>query len=488
MEELVGKNLGRYKILEEIGQGGMTTVYKARLSDENRKVAVKVLSPALVQDPKFKSRFEREIVVLQKLEHPNIMPILDYGEHNGSLFIVMPLFTSGTLNDRLETGPLTPQETSRLMNEIAGALAHAHEQGIVHRDVKPSNILIDEKGNSLLTDFGLAYLDTTSQNLTGSALIGTPAYMSPEQCHGDKIDASSDQYSLGVVLFHLVTGNLPYKADTPIGIAIKHVNDPLPRPRLVNPDLPQNIEAVIIKALAKEPSKRFASVSDFNDAFQEAFETSMDPSKKSGGWASRLYLVTQALNYVQAQGGAAVARSLLSQRKVRTGLVLLLFVFTFAAYALIDATANAPNLDIQATVNALYAENAPLAGISQDPGNVETAVAGTLSVLQTEMADTERDSTPLGTLIPSSTSVTVTPTSTRATSTPTRTQYSTPFRIGVSATPIPTTSIPPTSVPPNEPSPTEPPPTEPPPTPTPKPTKAKKCNPAHPCTPTPNGE
>jgi serine/threonine protein kinase len=488
MEILIGKNLGRYKILEEIGQGGMTTVYRARLSDENREVAVKVLSPALVQDPKFKSRFEREIVVLQKLEHPNIMPILDYGEHNGSLFIVMPLFTSGTLNDRLETGPLTPQETSRLMNEITGALAHAHEQGIVHRDVKPSNILIDEKGNSLLTDFGLAYLDTTSQNLTGSALIGTPAYMAPEQCRGDTIDASSDQYSLGVVLYHLVTGNLPFKADTPIGIAIKHVNDPLPRPRLVNPDLPQNIEAVIIKALAKDPSKRFASVSDFNNAFQEAFETSMDPSRKSGVWASRLYLVTQALNYVQAQGGAAVVRSLLSQRKVRAGLVLLLFVFTFAAYALIDATANTPNLDMQATVNALYTENAPLVGIPQEPGNVETAVAGTLSVLQTEMVDAELEGTPLETLMPSSTYATVTPTATGATSSPTGTQYSTPFQIGISATPISTTSIPPTSIPPTSIPPTEPPPTEPPPTLTPRPTKVKKCNPAHPCTPTPNGE
>jgi serine/threonine protein kinase len=473
MEELIGNSLGRYKILEEIGQGGMTTVYSARLSDGNREVAVKVLSPALVQDPKFKSRFEREIVVLQTLEHPNIMPILDYGEHNGSLFIVMPLFTSGTLNDRLESGPLTPQETSRLMNEITGALAHAHEQGIVHRDVKPSNILIDEKGNSLLTDFGLAYLDTTSQNLTGSALIGTPAYMAPEQCRGDTIDASSDQYSLGVVLFHLVTGNLPFRADTPIGIAIKHVNDPLPRPRLVNPDLPQKIEAVIIKALAKDPSKRFASVSDFNDAFQEAYETSMDPSRKSGVWASRLYLVTQALNYVKAQGGAAVARSLLSQRKVRVGMVLFFFAFSFAAYALIDATANTTNLDMQATVNALYTENAPLMGTPQDPGYVETVVAGTLSILQTEIADNESDGTPFETVIPSSTSATATPTATEATSTLTGTRYSTPFQIGVSATPMPTTSIPPTPVPP-----TPIPPTEPPPTHTPRPTKTpRECDP-----------
>ena len=143
----------------------MTTVYKARDSEEDRQVAVKVLSPTLVKDPKFKSRFEREVKVLQTLTHPNIVSILDYGEINGTHFIVMPLFTSGTLNDKLEAGPLTPKETSRLMDEISDALAHAHEHGIVHRDMKPSNILMDEEGNSLLTDFGLAYLDTTSQNL-----------------------------------------------------------------------------------------------------------------------------------------------------------------------------------------------------------------------------------------------------------------------------------------------------------------------------------
>jgi serine/threonine protein kinase len=460
MAELSGKTLGRYKIIEEIGRGGMTTVYKARDSEEDRQVAVKVLSPSLVQDPKFKSRFEREVKVLQTLTHPNIVSILDYGEINGTHFIVMPLFTSGTLNDRLEAGPLTPKETSRLMDEISDALAHAHEHGIVHRDIKPSNILIDEQGNSLLTDFGLAYLDTTSQNLTGSALIGTPAYMSPEQCRGDTIDTRTDQYSLGVVLYHLVTGYLPFKADTPIALAIKHVNEPLPRPRSVNPDLPLAIEAVIIKALAKDTSKRFASILDFNHAFQEAFVTSMSESSQAGVWAARFYLVTQAVNYVKSQGAAAVARSLLSQPKVRVGVLLLLFAFTIAAYTLINSAITSPTYDIQATVDALYTVNAPQFGTPQDPGYVDTVVAGTLSVLQTEMAEAEVDGSPDETLMPSSPSATITPTATKATSTPAGAQISTPFQIRASSTSDLSDPPPPPTDPPPPPPATDPPPTE----------------------------
>ena len=188
----------------------MTTVHKALDLEQDREVAIKLLAPYLVQDPKFKARFEREVEVLRKLEHPNIVPILDFGEHEGSPFIVMPYISTGTLADKLKSGPLTPQEGARFMSEVSGALADAHEQGIVHRDIKPSNILIDEGGTALLSDFGLAHLTDVHESLTGSAVIGTPAYMSPEQCQGSTIDARSDQYSLGVVLYHLTTGYLPY--------------------------------------------------------------------------------------------------------------------------------------------------------------------------------------------------------------------------------------------------------------------------------------
>ncbi|HEY42524.1 MAG TPA: serine/threonine protein kinase [Anaerolineae bacterium] len=260
MSALLGLIQGRYYILDQIGRGGMTTVHKALDLQEDREVAIKLLAPYLVKEPKFKARFEREVEVLRQLEHPNIVPILNFGEHEGSPFIVMPFVSTGTLADKLKSGPLTPQEGARLMSELSGALAYAHEQGIVHRDIKPSNILLDEQGTAMLSDFGLAHLADAQESLTGSAVIGTPAYMSPEQCQGSPIDARSDQYSLGVVLYQLTTGYLPYESDTPMGVVLKHINEPLPRPRDLNPNLPAPIEAVLIKALAKNPAHRYPTV------------------------------------------------------------------------------------------------------------------------------------------------------------------------------------------------------------------------------------
>ena len=216
----------------------------------------KILSPYIAHEERFQARFEREIKLLRRLSHPNIIPILDFGEADGLAFIVMPYIASGTLLDRLNRGPLDPRQGGKIVDQLASALMLAHENGVVHRDIKPSNVLIDEAGNALLSDFSFARSQDASQNLTGSALIGTPAYMSPEQCRGDPIDARSDQYSFGVMLFQITTGSLPFAGDTPMATALQHVNVPLPLPRKVNPNLPEEIELVLIKALAKD--RRFA--------------------------------------------------------------------------------------------------------------------------------------------------------------------------------------------------------------------------------------
>ena len=249
---LIGKALGPYQILEQIGQGGMSSVFKAVDLRDRRTVALKVLSPYIAHEQHFRARFEREVKLLRQLSHPNIVPILDFGEAEGMAYIVMPYIGTGTLQDRLQNGPLDVATGARVTGQIASALSLAHSLGVVHRDVKPSNVLLDPDGNALLSDFSFAHSQNASQNLTGSALIGTPAYMSPEVCRGEAIDARSDQYSFAIMLYQLCTGRLPFEADTPMAVALKHVNEPLPRPRQVNPNLPEGVEAVLVRALAKD--------------------------------------------------------------------------------------------------------------------------------------------------------------------------------------------------------------------------------------------
>ncbi len=499
MAGLIGLIGERYYILDEIGQGGMTTVYKALDLIEDREVALKVLSPYLVKDPKFKARFEREVEVLRQLEHPNIVPILNYGEHDGAPFIVMPFMPTGTLEDRLRSGPLSPKEGSRLVREISSALAHAHEMGIVHRDIKPSNFLVDEEGNALLSDFGLAHLHDDSKSLTGSAVIGTPAYMSPEQCGAGPIDARSDQYSFSVVLFQLTTGHLPFDADTPIAVALKHINEPLPRPRDLNPNLPEPIEAVLIKALSKNPSHRYPSISAFNDAFQRAIRLSM--SKGGSGWASHLYQVTQVLDRIRYKSTLSLSR--MSKRSVLLGSVLLLFGVPLAAYALFGPNVADPTDDLRATIAVLYTQNAPREGTPQQPSSMQTAVAGTISVLEAQLAVAVGSNTPdiiatptLTEGLEDSTDIPLRASNTPSTATPTHGFFPTsthteepPPPPPPSPPPTPTlTSTPePAFTATEEPDPTSPPPTPPPaPTKTPGPKCKKNPNPNFPtCTPAP---
>jgi serine/threonine protein kinase len=260
------KKFGRYEIKAEIGRGGMATVYHAYDPRFEREVALKVLPREMLHDPQFRTRFEREAKTVAMLEHPAIVPVYDFGEEEGQPYFVMRYMTGGALTDRMKQGPMTIAEVARLVDRLAPALDDAHARGIIHRDLKPGNILFDQFGEPYISDFGIAKIAATQTNVTGSAILGTPAYMSPEQAQGEGIDGRSDIYGLGVILFELLSGQQPYHGDTPMSVVVKHITDPIPHILDVKPDLPPALEAVIEKAMAKDREERFPTVKALSEA------------------------------------------------------------------------------------------------------------------------------------------------------------------------------------------------------------------------------
>jgi serine/threonine protein kinase len=267
-DDLIGKTLGQFEIIEEVGRGGMASVYRARQASINRIVAVKVLPRSLLHDPSFYERFTREVDLVAHLEHPHILPIYDYGEVDGTPYIAMRYLAGGSMAQWIRRGLPPLDKIAKPIEQVSAALDYAHQEGVIHRDLKPGNILLDENGNAYLSDFGIARV--LDSNLTGSAIIGTPAYMSPEQANGLPLDARSDIYSLGVVLYELVTGREPFEAATPVALLLKHINEPMPSARTLRPELPLSAERVIVKATAKRPEDRYPSASDLADAFSAA--------------------------------------------------------------------------------------------------------------------------------------------------------------------------------------------------------------------------
>lgn len=267
-DDLIGKTLGQFEILEEIGRGGMATVYSARQLSMNRTVAVKVLPRHFMHDPGFIERFEREVEVISQLEHPHILPIYDYGELDGMPYIAMRYLGGGSMAQWVRRGRIKVQDLVKPLTQISQAMDYAHQQGIIHRDLKPGNIMLDEGGNAYLSDFGIARV--MGSDLTGSAIIGTPAYMSPEQAHGVPIDGRSDIYSLGIVVYELIAGREPFQSETPMGLLLMHINEPLPSLSEYRDDVPRSIERVIEKATAKDPDDRYPSAGDLAQAFTNA--------------------------------------------------------------------------------------------------------------------------------------------------------------------------------------------------------------------------
>ncbi len=276
MSFAVGENVGPYRITDRLGQGGMATVYRAYHANLDRYVALKVLHAIFREDQTFLTRFRREAQIVAKLEHPNIIPIYDYNEHNGEPYLVMKFIEGETLKSRLARQPLTLDETMRVMMAVSQALTYAHEQGILHRDIKPSNILLENSGQPYIADFGLARMVSVGEStLSKDMMLGTPQYMSPEQAQGiQELDSGTDIYSLGVVLYELVVGRVPFNADTPYAIVHDHIFAPLPLPSKVNPQVPRPVEQVLLKVLAKDRGDRYPSAVAMMDAFRKAVRES----------------------------------------------------------------------------------------------------------------------------------------------------------------------------------------------------------------------
>ena len=499
MSDLIGQQIGRYEVLRQIGSGGMSTVYKAADVETNRLVAIKLMASFLSKEEKFLTRFEREVDLLTQFDHPNIVKVLDFGEYHGSPFIVMPFMSMGTLQDRLRGAPMKATEVAKMMSEMAGALQYAHDKGIVHRDIKPSNILIDDKGNAMLSDFGFARWREASLSLTGSALVGTPSYMSPEQCLGEQVTQLSDQYSLGVVLYRVATGQLPFDGDTPLAIALKQINEALPPPRSVNPKLPIEIANVLEKVLQKNPRDRYASIAAFNEAFQRALEVVRKTSDQPTTVLPRIGRVKIFFDRLGRQLRWTYRTRLAKRWPVVIGALILLFGVPLGTAALWGPSGgvatpdgrivDAQSTQVMATVQALSTVNAELLGAEEDdPGAVQTAVGGTMEAMAVFAGQTQSAAETLGvptdtpqpTPTPTATFFsffrTRTPTNTSDSSsggpgeptntpvnTPTRTQTvgpgtpsSTPMPTPTSApptdTPVPPTPVPPTDTPPPPPT------------------------------------
>jgi hypothetical protein len=262
------EKISRYEIRGEIGRGGMAAVYLAYDPNFGREVAIKVLPRELLHDPSFRTRFKREARTIAALEHPAIVPVYDFGEQDGQPFLVMRYMSGGSLTSRIRAGPVPPAEAAKILTRIGAALDAAHAKGVVHRDLKPANILFDQYGDAYLGDFGIAQLSGTSGTLTGPMVLGTPAYMSPEQIRGDKkVDGRSDIYALGIVVFEMLTGKAPFEADSPVKMMMMHLSTPPPRVPETAARLPPGSSSVIERALAKEPEQRYQRAADFSNAF-----------------------------------------------------------------------------------------------------------------------------------------------------------------------------------------------------------------------------
>lgn len=281
-----GQQLGPYRVISQLGTGGMATIYKAQHERLGRTVAIKMLHPMFLQDDNFLARFEREAQIVAQLEHPHIVPVYDFSEFERQPYLVMKYIEGRTLRQMMDRQPPTLEQIVSIMEPIAQALDYAHQRGVLHRDIKPSNIILDTHGMPFLTDFGLARMAQLGEStLSTDMLLGTPHYISPEQAQGIRdLDARTDIYSLGVVLYELLSGRVPFSADTPFAVIHDHIYRELPPPSTINPEIPAEVDAVLSRALAKTPAARYSTaaemIGDFKRALRESGLRSLNPDRK----------------------------------------------------------------------------------------------------------------------------------------------------------------------------------------------------------------
>lgn len=275
-DPFIGKTLGSYEILEAIGEGGMARIYKGYHAELNRYAAIKVVHWGLQEDPEFSERFRREAQAIASLRHPNIVQIFDFGQHQSGYYMAMEFIDGEDLavilrRARVQQSPLPPEQVVNIIKGVASALDYAHNHGVIHRDVKPSNIMLNREDEPILTDFGLVMLPMQGSQATLGTVFGTPHYVSPEQAisSADAVPAS-DIYSLGVILFEIMTGQVPFDDESPLSVALKHVSDAPPMPTSINPNISVQLEDVILKALAKAPADRFETASQLAEAVELA--------------------------------------------------------------------------------------------------------------------------------------------------------------------------------------------------------------------------
>ncbi len=279
-EDLTGRSVGPYRILERCGQGGMAEVYKGYHPLIDRYVAIKVLRPTLASDEEFRRRFQREATAVAAMRHPNIVQLYDFGQLGERFYMVMEYIEGGTLRDRLQALPegnrrLPPAEVVAIIRGVAAALDYAHQRGIVHRDVKPANVMFTRDGDPVLTDFGIARMLGEGSVTMAGVSIGTPDYMSPEQARGEPATPASDIYALGVMVYEMLTGRRPFSAETPFGVIVQHLQATFPSPRSLDPSFPEALESVLRRALAKDPAVRYPTAGELARELEAAVEPGM---------------------------------------------------------------------------------------------------------------------------------------------------------------------------------------------------------------------
>jgi len=274
---LQGQTLGKYRILDPLGRGGMAQVYRAYHPQLDRYVAVKVLRSDLVEEEEFLARFHREARAVARLRHANIVQVYDFDVQDGIYYMVMELLEGDTLKARLGDyhvrGEQMPTgEMVRILLDVLDGLAYAHSEGMIHRDIKPANIMLTKSGQAVVTDFGIAQMVGGTRHTAAGMLMGTLNYIAPEQGLESKSDARSDIYSVGIVLYEMLLGKPPFDADTPLAILMKHLNDPLPLPCQVDPAIPEPLERIVLKALAKQPEERYQGAAEMAQSLRQAAE------------------------------------------------------------------------------------------------------------------------------------------------------------------------------------------------------------------------